>query len=56
MELSQLDKTRLAADIAQALQERTIPNTGTLIITVSLTAGTQTETTTLNNSWSIQTT
>lgn len=51
--LSQLDKVQIVADILDDLEGRDIQNSGTLSIQITLTAGTETETTVTNNSWDI---
>ena len=53
--LSQLDKVKIATEISSKLQSQDIQNSGTITITVSLTAGTNTETTVTDNKWTIQT-
>lgn len=53
--LSQLDKVRITTEIGSKLQAQEIQNSGTITITVNLTAGTNTESTVTDNSWTIQT-
>ena len=53
--LSQLDKVRIASEIGSKLQAQDIQNSGTITITINLTAGTNTESTVTDNSWTIQT-
>ena len=53
--LSQLDKVRITSEIGSKLQAQEIQNSGTITITINLTAGTNTESTVTDNSWTIQT-
>jgi len=53
--LSQLDKVRITSEIGSKLQAQDIQNSGTITITINLTAGTNTESTVTDNSWTIQT-
>lgn len=51
--LSQLDKVKITTEIGSKLQSMDIQNSGTLTISVSLTAGTDSQTTITDNKWTI---
>lgn len=53
--LSQLDKVKITTEIGSKLQSMDVQNSGTLTITVALTAGTNSETTITDNKWTIST-
>lgn len=51
--LSQLDKVKITTEIGSKLQSMDIQNSGTITISVSLTAGTDSQTTITDNKWTI---
>lgn len=53
--LSQLDKVKITSEVGRKLQTTDIENSGTLTITIALTAGTDSETVIKDNKWTITT-
>ena len=53
--LSQLDKVKITSEVGRQLQTTDIENSGTLTITIALTAGTDSETVIKDNKWTITT-
>lgn len=53
--LSQLDKVKITSEVGRKLQTTDIENSGTLTITIALTAGTNSETVIKDNKWTITT-
>lgn len=51
--LSQLDKVKITSEVGRKLQTTDIENSGTLTITIALTAGTDSETVIKDNKWTI---
>lgn len=51
--LSQLDKVKITSEVGRKLQTTDIENSGTLTITIALTAGTNSETVIKDNKWTI---
>ena len=51
--LSQLDKVKITTEIGTKLQSMNIQNSGSITITVALTAGSTTESTVTDNKWTI---
>lgn len=53
--LSQLDKVKITSEVGRKLQTTDIENSGTLTITIALTAGMNSETVIKDNKWTITT-